>query len=307
MEATGAGGRVRPGLMTSASRQLGQTLGVAITGAVLVAGVRGSVAGGYAHAGQAAWWVTAAFGAAIIPLALASPRPATSASQRRTLALPAAAPAGLWLAMAGGPQPPGQAPRRSGVLLPRGLRFRRARSANPDDAVPQADAPAPGPAALHHDRRPAQPSANGTGGSPDAVPQADAPAPGLGPAALHHDRRPAQPSANGTGGSPDDAGDEPQAGPDTYQVGKSTPTTLGQAVPESLPAAGDTSRTLDSQAVAEALASLSQVHRQVIVETYYRGRSVAETAAALGIPAATVKTRTFYALKALKLALQERI
>src|SRR5271166_6344031 len=115
MEATGAGGRVRPGLMTSASRQLGQTLGVAITGTVLVAGIRGSAAGGYAHAGQAAWWVTAAFGAAIIPLALASARPATSASQRRTLALPAAAPAGLWLAMAGGPQPPGQAPRRSGV------------------------------------------------------------------------------------------------------------------------------------------------------------------------------------------------
>jgi len=175
------------------------------------------------------------------------------------------------LSLAGGPQPPGQAPRRSGVLLPRGLRFRRARSASPDDAVPQADAPGPGPAALHHDRRPAQPSGNGTGGSQD------------------------------------DAGYEPQAGPDTYQVDKSTPTTLGQAVPESLPAAGSTVRTLDSQAVAEALASLSRDHRQVIVETYYRGRSVAETAAALGIPAATVKSRTFYALKALKLALQERI
>src|SRR5882724_10769949 len=65
-------------------------------------------------------------------------------------------------------------------------------------------------------------------------------------------------------------------------------------------------RPLESWAVADALASLRPDHRRVIVETYYRGCSVAEAAATLGIPAGTVKSRTFYALKALKLALQER-
>ena len=67
-----------------------------------------------------------------------------------------------------------------------------------------------------------------------------------------------------------------------------------------------TRRSSDLIFQAEALASLRPDHRSVIVETYYRGCSVAEAAATLGIPPGTVKSRTYYALKALKLALQER-
>ena len=44
----------------------------------------------------------------------------------------------------------------------------------------------------------------------------------------------------------------------------------------------------------------------MIVETYYRGRSVAEAAGVLGIPPGTVKSRCYYGLRALKLALAER-
>jgi RNA polymerase sigma-70 factor (ECF subfamily) len=93
---------------------------------------------------------------------------------------------------------------------------------------------------------------------------------------------------------------------DAYRARQSRPPEVGQAVLDTLPADDDADRTLESWAVAEALASLRPDHRRVLVETYYRGCSVAEAAAILGIPAGTVKSRTFYALKALKLALQER-
>lgn len=57
--------------------------------------------------------------------------------------------------------------------------------------------------------------------------------------------------------------------------------------------------------VAEALDRLSEAHRQVVVECYYRGRSVTEAASVLGIPGGTVKSRLHYALRALRLSLQE--
>jgi RNA polymerase sigma-70 factor (ECF subfamily) len=57
--------------------------------------------------------------------------------------------------------------------------------------------------------------------------------------------------------------------------------------------------------VAEALRTLTPEHRAVLLECYYRGASVGEAAARLDIPAGTVKSRTHYALRALRLALQE--
>jgi len=58
--------------------------------------------------------------------------------------------------------------------------------------------------------------------------------------------------------------------------------------------------------VAEALAALSEDHRAVIVELYYRDQSVAVAAATLGIPEGTVKSRAYYALRALRVACEER-
>jgi RNA polymerase sigma-70 factor, ECF subfamily len=57
--------------------------------------------------------------------------------------------------------------------------------------------------------------------------------------------------------------------------------------------------------IEEALSRLSEPHRVVLVATYYEGRPAAEVAARLGVPEGTVRSRLFYALKALRLALDE--
>jgi len=68
----------------------------------------------------------------------------------------------------------------------------------------------------------------------------------------------------------------------------------------------DIDLALQSMVVVEALNVLTPEHRAVLVETFYLGRSVAQAAAQLGIPTGTVKSRAFYALKALRTALAER-
>lgn len=75
-------------------------------------------------------------------------------------------------------------------------------------------------------------------------------------------------------------------------------------VPEDA-AADSTDQLLLSWVVADALSQLSADHRAVLLECYYRGRSVTEAAARLGVPEGTVKSRTHYALRAVKLALEE--
>ena len=60
------------------------------------------------------------------------------------------------------------------------------------------------------------------------------------------------------------------------------------------------------EGVSELLDTLTPSHREALVETYLKGRTVNEAAAELGIPAGTVKSRVYYGLRSLKLALAER-
>jgi RNA polymerase sigma-70 factor, ECF subfamily len=65
-------------------------------------------------------------------------------------------------------------------------------------------------------------------------------------------------------------------------------------------------RAADGWLVANALNSISPQHRDVIVELFYRRRSVAEVAALLDIPEGTVRSRCFYGLRALRKELEKQ-
>ena len=78
------------------------------------------------------------------------------------------------------------------------------------------------------------------------------------------------------------------------------------ALLDDVPAAGQLDRALEAWQITEALTTLSRDHREALIETYFRGRSVAEAAAVLGIAPGTVKSRTYYALRGLREALEER-
>ncbi|MEU4797590.1 sigma-70 family RNA polymerase sigma factor [Streptomyces sp. NPDC023327] len=68
----------------------------------------------------------------------------------------------------------------------------------------------------------------------------------------------------------------------------------------------NTASTIDSHVVAQALGELNEQQRTVICLMYYLECSVAQAAEHLGIPAGTVKSRAFYAVRALRRALEKQ-
>jgi RNA polymerase sigma-70 factor (ECF subfamily) len=92
---------------------------------------------------------------------------------------------------------------------------------------------------------------------------------------------------------------------DEWRARKVRPEVVTDEVPE-LASPDHADAAVQSWLVADALRQLSQQHREVLLECYYRGCSVAQAAHRLGIPTGTVKSRTYYALRALRLALEER-
>jgi RNA polymerase sigma-70 factor (ECF subfamily) len=70
--------------------------------------------------------------------------------------------------------------------------------------------------------------------------------------------------------------------------------------------ASPSSDPLDRLSVIEGLAKLSPEHRAVLVNVHLEGRSYAEVEAESGVPAATLRSRSFYALRAMRDHLSER-
>jgi RNA polymerase sigma-70 factor (ECF subfamily) len=92
---------------------------------------------------------------------------------------------------------------------------------------------------------------------------------------------------------------------DLHRAQGSRPQLVDDAGLAQVPAPDELDRAVESWQVAAALQRLSPEHREVLVHSHWMGRSVAETAALLGVPPGTVKSRTYYALRALRLVLEE--
>ncbi|MEX1078849.1 MAG: sigma-70 family RNA polymerase sigma factor [Homoserinimonas sp.] len=92
---------------------------------------------------------------------------------------------------------------------------------------------------------------------------------------------------------------------DEYRSARSRHESPAAIVPDRI-SADHTDSVLDAWLVSDALAQLSPEHRVVVVHAYYRGLSVAAIARILEIPEGTVKSRLHYALRSMRLGLQER-
>ncbi|MFI5934983.1 sigma-70 family RNA polymerase sigma factor [Actinoplanes sp. NPDC051494] len=77
------------------------------------------------------------------------------------------------------------------------------------------------------------------------------------------------------------------------------------AAVESAPSADNVDQLVEGWLVAEALERLSDDHRAVVRSMYYEGQTVADTARNLSVPEGTVKSRAFYAVRALRQVFEE--
>ncbi|GGX75737.1 RNA polymerase sigma factor SigL [Streptomyces anandii JCM 4720] len=88
---------------------------------------------------------------------------------------------------------------------------------------------------------------------------------------------------------------------DARRARQARPPEVGDAVLENARVIADhaerSAATLD---VRQAVKTLTPEHREVLVLVYFHGASVAEAAETLGIPPGTVKSRAYYALRALR-------
>jgi len=87
---------------------------------------------------------------------------------------------------------------------------------------------------------------------------------------------------------------------DRSRMAAARPTEVAESLAQ-LPMERDhADQVINSIEVFEALQKLSDEHREVIVQLYFRGCSQLEASTALGVPEGTVKSRTYYALRALR-------
>jgi RNA polymerase sigma-70 factor (ECF subfamily) len=88
---------------------------------------------------------------------------------------------------------------------------------------------------------------------------------------------------------------------DDYRSGSARPDEVYDVDLEGFAVTDETDRTLRSMTVMEALRELSPPHREILLHTYFYGRTVAQAAEVLGLPLGTAKSRVYHGLRALVL------
>jgi RNA polymerase sigma-70 factor, ECF subfamily len=92
---------------------------------------------------------------------------------------------------------------------------------------------------------------------------------------------------------------------DANRAARARPMTVQDQPPGELGTDAGLDEILDRQLVSAALQHLSPAHQTVLVETFYRGQTLATVARELGIPAGTARSRLHYALDAMRKQLEE--
>jgi len=84
------------------------------------------------------------------------------------------------------------------------------------------------------------------------------------------------------------------------------PAETGEGVVAEMPVDDDTSATILRVMMADAMRELSPAHREILNATILSDRTVNQAAEVLSLPVGTVKSRVYYALRALHVVLAER-
>jgi len=92
---------------------------------------------------------------------------------------------------------------------------------------------------------------------------------------------------------------------DANRAARARPMTVPGQTAGEIGTDADLDEVLDRQLVSAALQHLSPTHQSVLVETFYRGGTMATVARELGIPHGTARSRLHYALDAMRAQLQE--
>ncbi|RJQ73067.1 sigma-70 family RNA polymerase sigma factor [Pseudonocardiaceae bacterium YIM PH 21723] len=92
---------------------------------------------------------------------------------------------------------------------------------------------------------------------------------------------------------------------DTRRSRGARPTEVGPLAMDVAAGHNEEERMLSALVVSEALSQLTPEHREALQQTYLQDRTVNEAAEYLGISPGTVKSRVYYALRALRRVLGE--